>query len=92
MMVEEDFDPKMISRLGSVHTMMSIQTSLALESNYTKFCFLLFGIGSVVPQRAITASLDFFETEYSPYEPQFSFNLAISLPTFLMQIFLFIYL
>ena len=91
MLVEPDFDPKM-TRFPSVLTMMSYQTSLELESRYTKLCFLLFGIGSVVPQRAITASLDFFETEYYPYEPQFSFNLAISLPTFLMQLFLFIYL
>ena len=70
----------------------SVLSKLTLDSSTAKLSFLLFGIGSVVPQRAITASLSFFEIEYAPYEPQFSFNLAISLPTFVMQLLLFVYL
>ena len=55
-----------------------------LTKPLSQYSFILFGAGLMMPWNAILAILDFFESSFPNYKPQFSILVAVSVPLFLV--------
>ena len=63
-----------------------------LDKPRNQLAFLMFGLGMLLPWNAMLAAMDFFESEFPSYKPQFSLLVAVSVPLFVVQLLAYFFL